>query len=49
MEPKKKQYKTPELIVHGDLRKITRRGSVGSNDVPIGEDLADSGIVIATS
>lgn len=49
MEPQKKRYETPKLVVHGDLRKITRRGGVGSNDVPIGEDLADTGIVIATS
>ena len=49
MEPQKKQYETPKLVVHGDLRKITRRGGVGSHDVPVGEDLADTRIVIASS
>ena len=36
MESQKKQYNTPELIVHGNLRKITRKGGVGPDDVPVG-------------
>ena len=32
----KKRYKTPELIVHGDLRKITRQGGGSHTDVPEG-------------
>ena len=43
MESQKKQYNTPELIVHGNLRKITRKGGVGPDDVPIGPGLGGAG------
>ena len=32
----KKRYKAPELIVHGGLKKITRRGGGDRIDVPEG-------------
>ena len=36
MEPDRKKYKSPELVVHGDLRKITRKGGGNRTDVPEG-------------
>jgi len=36
MSTEKKQYQTPELIVHGDLEKITLAGNVPNSDVPQG-------------
>ena len=41
MEPEKKKYKSPELVVHGDLRKITRRGGGDRTDVPEGTVVTD--------
>ena len=36
MKPDRKKYACPELVVHGDLRKITRRGGGNHTDVPEG-------------
>ena len=36
MEPHRKKYQSPELVVHGDLRKITRRSVGNRTDVPEG-------------
>ena len=35
-----KRYESPKLIVHGDLRKLTKAGGVGRRDVPIGDDIS---------
>ena len=40
---KKQQYKAPELVVHGNLRTITRKGGVGPDDVPIGPGFGAGG------
>ena len=36
MDRNKKRYKTPELVVHGDLTRITKRGGGDRIDVPEG-------------
>lgn len=35
---KKKPYTTPQLIVHGDVEKITLQGTVANADVPAGNN-----------
>ena len=40
MDRRKKSYKAPELLVHGDLRKITKRGGGNRIDVPEGTVVA---------
>ena len=37
----KKKYEKPELMVHGDLRKITKSGGGYQTDVPIGTTVDD--------
>ena len=32
----KKEYVKPELIVHGDIEKITHNGNLANSDVPKG-------------
>jgi len=32
----KKTYVAPELIVHGDVERITQQGGISSTDVPLG-------------
>ena len=34
MRPYRKKYQSPELIVHGDLKKISRRRAGNRTDVP---------------
>ncbi len=40
MESKKKEYRTPELAVHGDIDELTRNGPlIRHTDVPLGTDV----------
>lgn len=35
----KKEYKAPQLVIHGDIEKITQRGPmIHHTDVPFGEE-----------
>ena len=36
MERNRKKYESPDLVVHGDLKKITRNGGGDRTDVPEG-------------
>jgi hypothetical protein len=38
MNAKKKPYQTPELVVHGDLEKITLQAGQPNADVPNGNN-----------
>ncbi|MCZ6789729.1 MAG: lasso peptide [Chloroflexi bacterium] len=49
MESRKKRYTKPQLIVHGDLEKITRLGGHSNTDVPIGTAVVNNDISTITS
>ena len=50
MDRNKKTYRAPELVVHGDLRKITKRGGGDRIDLPEGTVVApDATISSVTS
>ena len=49
MESRKKRYTKPELIVHGDLEKITREGGFSTTDVPQGTPVVNNDISSITS
>ena len=50
MDSMKKRYRGPELIVHGNLTKITKRGGGDGIDVPKGTVVApDATISSVTS
>jgi hypothetical protein len=38
METKKKPYTTPELAVHGDLKKLTLQAGATNRDMPTGSN-----------
>lgn len=41
----KKAYEKPELMVHGDLREITKSGGGNKTDVPIGTTVDDDATI----
>ena len=49
MESGKKRYTKPQLIVHGDLEKITRLGGRSQTDVPEGTPVVNNNISSITS
>lgn len=49
MEQRKRRYAKPELIVHGDLEKITRQGGHSNTDVPQGTPVVNNNISSITS
>ena len=44
MSSTKKHYSTPQLIVHGDVKRITQQGGYSSTDVPWGTPVGPGGI-----
>ena len=47
VESKKKEYRTPELVVHGDIDELTRNGPrVHHIDVPLGTLVEGRGLSI---
>ena len=44
-EESKKKYEKPELMVHGDLREITKSGGGNQTDVPLGTVLDDDATI----
>ena len=49
MKSRKRRYTEPELIVHGDLEKITRQGGSSNTDVPQGTPVVNNNISSITS
>ena len=50
MDRSRKRYRAPELVVHGDLTKITKRGGGDRIDLPEGTVVApDATISSVTS